>query len=61
MIRLSCGQAEFSIDYRSHSGQVGEYTNRKNIITQEAELVSRANQLINNRLRSNIDARLSTW
>ena len=47
MIGLFCRQAEFSIDYWSHSGQVGEYTNGKNIITQEAGLChARTNQLI---------------
>ena len=56
MIRLSCRKAEFSIDYWSHSCQVGEYTNKKNIITQEAGLVSRANQSTNNRLRSIIES-----
>ena len=34
---------EFSVDYWSHLGQVGEYTklNMKNIIPPEAEPVSR--------------------
>ena len=41
---------------------MGEYTNRKNIIPQEAGLVSRDSIVsINNQLRSTVDAYLSTW